>query len=374
MATANNNRDKNSGRNGTVYWTLGGKQKPKELEAQNINLDEIHASDDSPNDGSKKWRTVFLAILAVGVVATAVILGVFLSKRGGKDDSDNLTDVPSFAPSSDSNPTLSPTPGSSLSPSSAALYSCVMPGTEVAVASANFAAVAAKAMEGCKTFPCTVAMEDTDAYGLVRDACNATGGALHAFTLNFTCSSNSVVFNNYSVCSACTANSTKADLESVNDIESCTDVYSHTGTTDFSGSVPTDPPASSPSDSSPSCLVMSSAVQMARGDLDDQVGSDILDCVTFKLDCGFDVSRKHGYTELMDACEAAKGVFHIIKLNMVCPYLSLEFNNYPECLVSENQDSACTAAFLEDSFETAWDVDGCDEIATHTGTTNVSGS
>jgi hypothetical protein len=63
------------------------------------------------------------------------------------------------------------------------------------------------------------------------------------------------------------------------------------------------------SDSPPPCLVMCSAVQTARGNLDDQVGSDILDCVTFKRDCGFDVSRKHGYTELIDACEAAKAFF-----------------------------------------------------------------
>jgi hypothetical protein len=385
MTTRNINHDKDAGRNSMGYWTLGGQQKPKELQAQNINLAEIHATD-NPNNGSKKRRTILLAILAVVVVATAVILGVFLSSGGSKDGNGSLTDVPTLAPSSDSNPTLLPMPGStlstdvpsltpssdsnptlpesSLSPSSAALYSCMMPGTEVAVAYASLGATVLNEAAECTTSPCVVDVKDADEYGLLRDTCNATGGAFHVFTYNLTCSGNSYIYYNLPMCSSCTADSTKADFESSVDYENCTDVFSHTGTTDFSGSATEDPPASSPSDSSPPCLVMSSAVQTARGNLDDQVGSDVLDCSAFKSDCVFDVSTKHGYAELMEACEAAKGVFHVIKLEIKCRNLSLEFNNYPECLVSENQDSACTTAFLEESFETAWDVDGCNETAT----------
>jgi hypothetical protein len=248
-----------------------------------------------------------------------------------------------------------------------------MPGTEVAMASAIVGAYAEKEVEGCRrSFPCYIDVEGSDEYGFLKDTCNATGGAFQVFTYNLTCSGNSVVYSNYPACADCTADATKAEIESLVDVHNCIDTISHTGTTDFSGSGPADPPASAPSESSPPCLVMSSAVQTARTNLDDQVAEDIFDCP--KLTCEIDVSRKHGYTELMDSCETAQGIFHIIKLNIVCPNLKIEFNNYPECWVSGDEDSACTPAFLEESFETAWDIDGCDEIATHTGTTNFSGS
>jgi hypothetical protein len=284
-------------------------------------------------------------------------------------------------------------------------HSCSVPDDDVYTATKNLDTEVGVEIAGCFSPPCAIALDETQAYSELMTACQAAGGVFYEVALEITCPALSIQFTNWPLCwesqdvsSACTPDSAEGALELGMDVEGCTNTASLTGTTDFSGSgvtdpvptdppvstvtiptdppastgsVPTDPPASSPSDSSSgSCIVTSNSLETARSVLDSELALEIAACFTYP--CLIDVSSTQGYTEMMDGCEAAGGAFHVVSMSLSCFAFAVEYFGYPECFVSESQDSSCSTDRLEDGWEIAWDTDDCSETATHTGTIDFS--
>jgi hypothetical protein len=85
----------NGGSNNTSYWRW---RKPKEPEAQNIDIDAIYPSE-FPETRSGRTKQLLLAVAALIVVAVAVVLGVALSRNSSKGASEEVvTPVPSPPP------------------------------------------------------------------------------------------------------------------------------------------------------------------------------------------------------------------------------------------------------------------------------------
>jgi hypothetical protein len=252
--------------------------------------------------------------------------------------------------------------------------SCFMPGADVSDAATSVDADAAAEIKNCVSSPCVIAIDDTLAFTELRDACEAAGGVFHLFSTEVTCPAISIQLNNWPVCwespevnSACTVDAAVAEIENAIDVDDCVEVTTHTGTTDFSVSVPTDPPTSPPS----LCEIESSGVDSARRDLDGQVVPDAQDCTSNP--CVIDVESYQEYSAMLDACKAAGGSFHVFTVVLTCTSRTVRFNDYPECLVSEKKNSNCTIAFSEAYMEQLWDNENCTESATHTSTTEFSG-
>jgi hypothetical protein len=252
-----------------------------------------------------------------------------------------------------------------------------MEGTGVSNATTSVDVEVAAEIETCVSFPCVLAVDDTKAYGDLMDVCDAAGGVFYEFALEVTCASTSYQFDNWPVCwkspdvnSACTADSAEGALESGMDVEGCTEVASLTGTTDFSdstGSAPMDPPSTAPS-----CMITTNAVEAARDSLSTEILTDANDC-SARL-CEVDVETVEGFDDLKDACELAAGAFHLQSVNVTCSTVTYRLSNVPECFVSESENSECTTDLLEDYFEDFWDNENCTESASHTSTTDFSGS
>jgi hypothetical protein len=114
------------------------------------------------------------------------------------------------------------------------------------------------------------------------------------------------------------------------------------------------------------CVMAESAgLSTARDNLLQELRADEATCVA---PCYFDVRLTQGYAELLGACEEAGGVFYEGHVSITCSVTS-NVRYMPECF-----ESACSTDLFEDYIEQYWDFDGCTEIATHTGTTDFSGS
>jgi hypothetical protein len=311
--------------------------------------------------------------------------------------------------------------------------SCQMQDVAVFNATNHVDAQVLDEIQACKISPCVIAVDQIQAFSELRDACRAAGGAFHVFTHEATCPTIAFQYNNYPLCwesqtvnSACTIEAAEDFRESRIDVENCADVASHTGTTDFSvstpspvkatpspvkatprpvkttlspvsGSVPVVPPPSSPAGSSPgsgptgltpsappvstpldppasalSCMITTSAVQAARDSLNPEIVTVANDCSTSL--CEVDVETVQAFDDLMDACELARGAFHLQSVNVTCSTVTYKLIYVPECFVSESENSGCTTDLLEDYFEYYWDNENCAESAIHTSTTDFSSS
>jgi hypothetical protein len=85
MAAGNQGRS-NSGRTGNSSWAFGGWRKPKQLQAQNINIDEIFPSELPRGGANKRRRNGIIALMVLGVVVIAVVSGVVLWRSRSKDE------------------------------------------------------------------------------------------------------------------------------------------------------------------------------------------------------------------------------------------------------------------------------------------------
>jgi hypothetical protein len=281
---------------------------------------------------------------------------------------------------------------------------CLVTSAGAETAGANVFSSVADEMELCSSYPCLIAVDNTQAYSDLMAACEAAGAVFHEFSLDITCEGFSYEISKLPLClisedinSACTPDSGELALESILDVAGCTDLASHTGTTDFSasgptgsvptdppvstvtiptdapattGSVPTDPPAASPSSLS-FCTVGSSTVDTARADLDTEVLADAGACTSSP--CVIEVESNPEYNAMMDACESAQGAFYVFSVVLTCTAGTLQINDYPDCLASESQDPDCTTDSLETNMASLWDNDGCTETATLISTTDFSG-
>jgi hypothetical protein len=228
---------------------------------------------------------------------------------------------------------------------------CVISGADVSSAALNVDAEVAGEIEECDSFPCAIAVEDNQAYSELIDACRAAEGVFHVFSLEVTCANISYQFSGWPVCwesqevnFACTADFAEGALESAIDVEDCVNVASHTGTTDFSGSPPINSPVS--------CGIPSDAVDMARYNL----GTELLggsDCQASP--CEFDVQSYHEYAEMVAACEGADGSLHVFLIVLQCPDYTIQFNDYPDCFLSQKKNSGCTVDYLEAFMDFQWD-------------------
>jgi hypothetical protein len=420
MAAGNKNRNKNAGHKGTVYRT---QRNPREFEARNINLDQILTSD-AADGGSKKQRNIRLAIVA-GVVATAVILGVFLSKRNGKDGDGNGMLAPSLAPShfatdttqapsapaddnSDRESSLSPvglnsTDSVPTQPPFDSPSSCVIPSDVLNTARYNLDTELLGDSE-CQTNPCVIDVESLQEYSEMKEACKEADGSFHVFSVALACSNITLQFNDYPDCFVsqtqnpqCTRDYLEAYMDFLWDQDNgnCTTTSSETEVIDFSGAtdVPTAPPAfptsppafptdspaaptdsptnpiSEKPDSEEECLLMSErGVSDAVDDLDSELISYIEDCLSPQ--CIIDVNSTQAFIDLKDACKQAKGAFREYAFKISCSQITFEFNNFPVCGISKFNNSACNSGFFADSLEAELDVDNCTETATHIRTTD----
>jgi hypothetical protein len=134
--------------------------------------------------------------------------------------------------------------------------------------------------------------------------------------------------------SGCTTDLLEDYFEYLWDNENCTESATHTSTTDFSdtwpsGSAPADPPASSPG----SCEIESSQVDTARNNLGCELVPDANACSSNP--CVIDVESYREFSAMLDACKSAGGSFHVFSVVLSCTSRTVQFNDSPECLVSE---------------------------------------
>jgi hypothetical protein len=335
---------------------------------------ELEASDrPNPRSNKRRCRLVQLGILILGVVATAVVLGVLLSKGSGNDDGGRVTQSPSSAPSPFANdatpvPSGSPDQGSTLSPveSNSTIQSiCEMKDAGVPSVYADVGQELVDTQKECEDFPCVIAVNDVPSYKKLVDACKAAGGVFHVFTVEVKCSVLTIQYDNLPACwkspdvnSACTADAAEGVINSLLDIPACVEVVSHINTTDFSASI------------DHSCRIESSAVVTARDDLDAELAPDVKACTSNP--CVLNAESYQEFNALLDACELAGGSFHVFSVVLTCSNVTYELSDYPECLVSEEKNSNCTDDFSETYIEALWDDDGCTENATHISKTDFS--
>jgi hypothetical protein len=124
-------------------------------------------------------------------------------------------------------------------------HTCMIPGYAVASADYNVIDQVVDEILLCVTDPCIIDVDKTPAFSELRDACQAAGGAFHLFTHQVKCTGISFQYNNWPLCwesqtvnSACTIEAAEDFRESTINAADCTDVASHTETTDFSVSTP----------------------------------------------------------------------------------------------------------------------------------------
>jgi hypothetical protein len=361
--------------------------------------------------------------------------------------------------------------------------SCMVPGNDVASVAIKVDAQVQDEILACVTDPCIIAVDETQAFGELRDACEAARGAFHVFLHVATCTGITLQFNNYPLCwesqtvnSACTIEAAEDFRESKIDVENCTDIASHTGTTDFSistpsparatpspvkatpspvkatprpvkatprpvkatprpvkatprpvnatprpvkvtpspvsGSVPAAPPSSSPSGSSPGsgttgsaptappvpvdptaapafptdspaaptdapvnaippeageCSLSADAVYSANNDLIDEAASILDECLS--PPCIIEVDTTQAYSDLIDACEEAKGAFHLYTVKVSCTEYNFQYIKFPACWISQAVNQVCDPDLLGDVLELeVFDSEGCTVTATHTKT------
>jgi hypothetical protein len=116
------------------------------------------------------------------------------------------------------------------------------------------------------------------------------------------------------------------------------------------------------------CEKRSGELLIARNSLPGEFEENVNKCLS--APCVVNVENMQAYGMLMGACEEAGGAFHVYSLNVSCSQASFKFNNYPGCAISQKVNSVCDPVRFEELLENALDFDGCDEVATHTGTTD----
>jgi hypothetical protein len=161
--------------------------------------------------------------------------------------------------------------------------------------------------------------------------------------------------------SACSTDSFEDYVEYIWDFDGCTEVATHTATTDFSQSPGPD-----------SCFIDSSAVDTASSNLATEVLADVNACTNSP--CVFNVDTYPEYSAMVDACESARGALHLFSVVLTCtsPSLTFQFNDYPDCLTSQSQNPDCTASISESYMESLWDFEGCTASATHMAVVDYS--
>jgi hypothetical protein len=235
---------------------------------------------------------------------------------------------------------------------------CPMESTGLSTARANLEEDLAAARNACTTPPCFIDVADMEGYNDLLEACEAARGAFHVGSVDITCSATYEVvnmpecFESASQDATCTTDVFEDYIAIVWDFDECTEVATHTNTTDFSGS------------STSSCLVDSSIVDTARRILATEVLADANACTNSP--CVFNVETYPEYSAMVDACESARGVFHVFSVVVTCVSRTLQFNDYPDCFIRESLDPDCTESFPETYMEILWNNEGCTESATHT--------
>jgi hypothetical protein len=268
---------------------------------------------------------------------------------------------------------------------------CFVLSTEADTATDNVFSSVADAMEQCSIYPCVIDVDSTEAYGDLMAVCEEARAALHVFSLDISCEEGSYEINGLPLCmisedlsSVCSVEPDELALKSVLDIDGCTHVASHKRSTDFDGSGPSESihtgpsvhPVTATADPSArsfglSCFVGSSAVGRARVNLDNKVLAGTQACTSNA--CMYNVETYSEYHAMKNACESARGAFHLFSMVLVCASHTFQFNDYPECLISESQDPECTTEFSELYMEALRHKDGCTESATHTAVIDFYG-
>jgi hypothetical protein len=220
---------------------------------------------------------------------------------------------------------------------------CPMESTGLSTARANLEEDLVAARNACTTPPCFIDVADTEGYNDLLEACEAARGAFHVGSVDITCSATYEVvnmpecFESASQDATCTTDVFEDYIAIVWDFDECTEVATHTNTTDFSGS------------STSSCLVDSSIVDTAGRILATEVLADANACTNSP--CVFNVETYPEYSAMVDACESATGVFHVFSVVVTCVSRTLQFNDYPDCFISESLDPDCTESFSETYME-----------------------
>jgi hypothetical protein len=253
----------------------------------------------------------------------------------------------------------------------------------------------------CQTNPCVYEVESLQEYSEMKEACKEADGAFHVFSVALECPNITLQFNDYPDCfvsqtlnSECTRDYLEAYMDFLWDQDNgnCTTTSSEKEVIDFSGAsdVPTPPPAfptdppvfptdapatqtDAPVNAIPpeagECSLSADGVYSANNDLIDEVASFLDDCLS--PPCIIEVDTTQAYSDLMDACEEAKGAFHLYTVDVSCTEYTFQYIKFPGCWVSEEINPVCDPDILGDVLELElFDSEGCTETATHTNTTD----
>jgi hypothetical protein len=120
-----------------------------------------------------------------------------------------------------------------------------------------------------------------------------------------------------------------------------------------------------------SCTIESIAVETARRNLDDELLGDAGACTDR---CEYNVTSFPEYSTMMDACEEARGAFHLFSVVVTCNTSTVLLDSYPDCLVSQSQNSECTPDYSESYLEHLRAQDNCTALSFHSGTSDFSSS
>jgi hypothetical protein len=113
-------------------------------------------------------------------------------------------------------------------------------------------------------------------------------------------------------------------------------------------------------------------VYSANNDLIDEVASILDECLS--PPCVIEVDTTRAYGDLMDACEEAKGAFHLNTVKVSCTEYNFQYIKFPACWVSPAVNQVCDPDLLEDVLELeVFDSEGCTVTATHTKTFDFGG-
>jgi hypothetical protein len=117
----------------------------------------------------------------------------------------------------------------------------------------------------------------------------------------------------------------------------------------------------------------SDAVNTARYNLDTELLGDS-ECQTNP--CVNEVESLQEYSEMKEACKEADGSFHVFSVALACPHITLQFNDYPDCFVSQTQNPECTRDYLEAYMDFLWDQDNgnCTTTSSETEVIDFSGA